>query len=86
MTNAVEHGLSGADGSVTVAVEHGEGHIVVRVIDDGAGLPEGNTVEGLGTQIVRTLITVELSGSITWSNNADRGATVEIVLPIRWQK
>ncbi|MBT1017738.1 sensor histidine kinase [Canibacter sp. lx-72] len=84
VTNAVEHGLVGGEGNVTVATERVEGKLVVRVIDDGVGLPEGNVVEGLGTQIVRILIEAELGGSINWSNGANGGAVVEIQLPIRW--
>ena len=48
--------------STTTAVELG-----VRVTDDGAGLPEGFSLEaatGLGLSIVRTLVTTELDGTI----------------------
>jgi two-component sensor histidine kinase len=40
----------------------------VTVVDDGAGLPEGfslDTAPGLGLSIVRTLVTTELGGAIT---------------------
>ena len=43
------------------------------VVDDGVGLPGGFELEkstGLGLSIVRTLVTTELSGTITVSNGA----------------
>ena len=63
---------------------------VVRVIDDGAGLPDGFDLDqstGLGLSIVRTLVTSELGGSIRlWSGEetTDRpGTTVELHVPLR---
>ena len=53
---------------------------VVTVADDGVGLPEGQYMEGLGLQIVRTLVTSELGGSIQWSPRDGGGTAVEIVL------
>ena len=40
--------------------------LLVRVRDNGVGLPEGQVGRGLGTQIVRTLIQGELGGTIDW--------------------
>jgi two-component system, sensor histidine kinase PdtaS len=63
--NAVEHGLGGRDGTVGVLVRRGAG-LRVEVHDDGAGLPAGfgPGTEGLGLQIVRTLVEGELGGSL----------------------
>lgn len=61
----------------------GEGNdefLTVTVADDGVGLPEGQYTEGLGLQIVRTLVTSELGGSIQWSPRDGGGTAVEIVL------
>ncbi len=58
--------------------------LVVRVTDDGAGLPAGFdpvTGSGLGLQIVRTLVEGELGGTLTLSA-ADPGTVVELDLPV----
>jgi two-component sensor histidine kinase len=64
--NAIEHGLGGRDGVVRVLVRRGAG-LRVEVRDDGAGLPPGfgPAAEGLGLQIVRTLVEGELGGSLS---------------------
>jgi two-component sensor histidine kinase len=59
---------------------------VVRVRDDGQGLPDGfdpETSDGLGLQIVRTLVTSELGGSLEMSSpsGAGRGTEATLTLP-----
>ncbi len=81
--NAVEHGLAGRDGVVTVSAERsGEGdadRLVVLVSDDGVGLSEHGLQTGLGSQIVRALV-VELGGTITWSAREGGGTDVRLDL------
>ncbi|WP_156762199.1 sensor histidine kinase [Microbacterium karelineae] len=90
VTNAVEHGLAGREGEVEIVAERGEEQLLVRVRDSGGGLPEGQVGRGLGTQIVRTLIQGELSGSIEWRQISgsdsvfDGGTEVAIDIPMRW--
>jgi two-component sensor histidine kinase len=67
--NAVEHGFpeDTDTGTVTVTAHRFGARISVVVADDGGGLPPGFTLEGsdrLGLQIVRTLVTGELGGTI----------------------
>ena len=66
VTNAVEHGFEGREhGTITISAER-EGSILrASIADDGKGLTAEPT--GLGSQIVRTLVTNELHGSIEWS-------------------
>jgi two-component sensor histidine kinase len=75
MQNAVDHAFPHDDddpdaharGNVTVRMARSEQDVVVEVIDDGAGLPEGFSLEGakgLGLSIVQALVTGELGGSI----------------------
>jgi len=66
--NAVEHGYSDRDkGRVVITAQRSLGMLIVRISDDGSGLPQGFSLEAsdsLGLQIVRTLIESELRGSI----------------------
>jgi two-component sensor histidine kinase len=77
-------------GQVIVRLQRAGGELIVRVIDDGAGLPDGFDIDrstGLGLSIVRTLVTSELGGSIRlWSGEGttDRPGTIaEMRVPLR---
>lgn len=83
VTNAVEHGLSGQSGEVTIEVTHEGENLNVVVRDDGSGLPEGRVGAGLGTQIVRTLIEGELGGTIDWHTMVGSGTEVTLTFPTR---
>ena len=84
VTNAVEHGLAGKEGDVEISAERTDEKLEVRVRDTGVGLPEGQVGQGLGTQIVRTLIQGELSGSIDWHTLNGEGTEVTIDIPLRY--
>ena len=84
VTNAVEHGLAGREGEVEIIAERTDEQLEVRVRDTGAGLPERQVGRGLGTQIVRTLIQGELSGSIDWHTLVGSGTEVTIEIPLRY--
>lgn len=84
VTNAVEHGLAGQEGEVTIDATRSESHLKVSVRDTGHGLPEGRVGQGLGTQIVRTLIQGELGGTIDWQATSGQGTEVSISIPLRW--
>ncbi|MRG60609.1 PAS domain-containing protein [Agromyces sp. CFH 90414] len=84
VTNAVEHGLAGQEGDVEVHASRSAEMLTVRVRDTGSGLPEGKVGEGLGTQIVRTLIQGELGGTIDWHTLVGSGTEVTVEIPLRW--
>lgn len=84
VTNAVEHGLAGLEGDVVIDANRSEESLVVVITDTGSGLPEGIVGDGLGTQIVRTLIQGELGGSIEWGPGPVSGTRVRIEVPLRW--
>ncbi|GAA4188052.1 PAS domain-containing sensor histidine kinase [Microbacterium oryzae] len=90
VTNAVEHGLAGREGDVQIVADRDESRLEVRVRDTGSGLPDGQVGRGLGTQIVRTLIQGELSGTIDWKTidapdtPFHGGTEVVITVPLRW--
>ena len=69
VTNAVEHGLAGQEGLVTIEAQRTDENLRVIVSDTGHGLPEGRIGQGLGTQIIRTLIQGELGGTIVWEGS-----------------
>jgi two-component sensor histidine kinase len=95
LQNAVDHAypgaldLTGEPGKVRVEIERTDPELVLRVTDDGVGLPPGFDLDGatgLGLSIVRTLVTSELSGDISVRNGSgpgDRpGTQVQLRVPI----
>jgi two-component system, sensor histidine kinase PdtaS len=66
--NAAEHAFpDGEPGSIELVAERDGDDLVVRVRDNGRGLPEDfdpAANDGLGLQIVRTLVTSELGGGL----------------------
>jgi two-component sensor histidine kinase len=53
-------------------------------VDDGIGLPEDFTSSGdrsdrLGLQIVNTLVSAELNGTVDFRSHADSGGTAAVV-------
>ena len=84
VTNAVEHGLAGREGTVVITAHRANEGLTVSVRDNGAGLPEGKVGTGLGTQIVRTLIEGELGGLIDWHTMSGRGTEVTIAVPFNF--
>jgi two-component system, sensor histidine kinase PdtaS len=72
---------------VQVAAQRARGQLTVSVTDDGAGLPPGfraDASDRLGLQIVRTLVSAELGGSIELDERQDgqSGTTAVVTMPI----
>jgi two-component sensor histidine kinase len=85
VTNAVEHGLKGqTHGEVHIHATRSKDMLRVVVSDDGGGLPRGLLTEGLGTQIVKTLVHGELGGIIDWDTQHDAGTRVTIDIPMQF--
>lgn len=78
VTNAVEHGLAGRGGTVSIDAQREGPALSVIVADDGAGVDPDDFEDGLGTQIVRTLVATELDGSISWHKPAAGGTEVRL--------
>lgn len=87
VANAVEHGLATEGGTVWLdaqrSLEDGTQFVTVQVSDNGAGLGGVQPNPGLGLQIVRTLVTSDLRGTITWSDREPNGTTVTLKFPVR---
>jgi two-component sensor histidine kinase len=88
MQNAVDHAFPIEDGRdeghVHVRLRRETGALLVDVVDDGVGLPEGFSLEqsrGLGLSIVHALVTSELGGSIEMAD--DDGTRVQLRVPLR---
>ena len=68
LQNAAGHAFEdGQPGSIELSADRDGDDLVVRVRDDGRGLPAGfdpAASSGLGLQIVRTLVTSELGGAL----------------------
>ncbi|WP_431781166.1 PAS domain-containing sensor histidine kinase [Streptomyces chumphonensis] len=93
LQNALEHGYGpGEQGTLEVGAVRGPGpsggedaRLVVTVLDDGRGLPDGfdvRTSGNLGLQIVRTLVEGELGGTFEMVPAAGRGTRVVFDLPV----
>jgi two-component sensor histidine kinase len=90
LQNAVQHGLVTGQGpapagSVLVQAARGPGQLEVRVEDNGAGLPEGFSLDAhtsLGLQIVRTLVESELGGQLVIRPRPGGGTAVMVSLPV----
>src|SRR5206468_933991 len=77
--NAIEHAFpSDRQGTVEVLAERARGQLTVTIRDDGVGLPDDFGVERgdrLGLQIVHTLVSNELSGTVTFRGHDQGGGT-----------
>ena len=85
--NAIEHAFdsSGKRGSVIIRAERSARWLDVTVHDDGRGLPAGFSLEKsdrLGLQIVRTLVSAELDGSLGMHDVAGGGTNAVLRVPL----
>ena len=83
--NSLEHGLAETGDLLHVDVSIQGDNVVVRVIDNGVGLPSGFSFKdsaNLGLQIVRTLTENELKGNIKLSRIGDETQAI-LTFPAR---
>ena len=85
--NAIEHAFDpvSRQGSVVIRSERSARWLDVIVHDDGRGLPDGFSLEKsdrLGLQIVRTLVSAELDGSLGMHEAPGGGTDVVLRVPI----
>ena len=83
--NAVEHGLEGGEGRIEVRPEASDEGMVIDVVDDGKGLPDGfrlGNQTSLGLAIISTLVG-DLGGTLEIGNREDgHGTRARLVLPL----
>jgi two-component sensor histidine kinase len=84
--NAIEHAFETTQqGCVTIRAERSARWLDVVVHDDGRGMPDGFSLEKsdrLGLQIVRTLVSAELDGSLGMHEVPTGGTDVVLRVPI----
>jgi len=85
--NAIEHAFDPTDGRghIVLRAERSARWLDIVVGDDGRGLPDGFTLESsdrLGLQIVRTLMSAELDGSLEMRPRPGGGTDVVVRVPI----
>lgn len=80
LTNAVKHAFAdGRPGNLTLLVEGGNDHGVIRICDDGPGMPSTARSRSIGTSLI-TRLARQARAEATWSNNAP-GTCVTITFP-----
>lgn len=80
--NAIEHGVP-QGGDVSIEVSRTENVLTLEVIDSGAPGIAHDAQDGLGLQIVRTLVGEELRGQVNFARReADAGTCVTITLEV----
>ena len=85
--NAIEHAFkpTSQQGYVTIRADRSARWLDVVVHDNGRGLPDGfslDTSDRLGLQIVRTLVSAELDGSLRMHDAPAGGTDVVLRVPI----
>jgi two-component system, sensor histidine kinase PdtaS len=85
LQNAVEHGLHGRAGTVTLRARRGADRLCVDVDDSGVGLPQGfDPADGtLGLSIVTGLVESELGGELGFGASPEGGARMSLRMPLR---
>jgi two-component sensor histidine kinase len=85
LNNALEHGFEHqSEGMISVELEDSGDQVVIRVADDGEGLPRGfESAEetSLGLTIVRTLVQNDLKGSLHLERRPEGGTAAEVRFP-----
>jgi two-component sensor histidine kinase len=81
VTNALKHGKSSAELTLTVQGSH----IVLEICDDGPGFsPEFNVLSGAktGLELVESLVVTDLQGEAYFANSLEGGARVRVVFSL----
>jgi len=87
LQNAVDHAFpeGGPGGHARVELANDDVVLQVRVVDNGAGLPEGFQLEkatGLGLSIVRALVVSDLGGTLSAEPAEGGGTIVSLSVPL----
>jgi PAS domain S-box-containing protein len=82
ITNALRHAYKpGAEGVITVDMRQTDDDILVRIADDGVGLPPKGGRQGLGTTIMQSLA-AQIGAVLSTDSEPGAGTTITVSLPI----
>jgi PAS domain S-box-containing protein len=80
MTNAVKHAFAeGRSGKLSLLVECGDDFGIIKICDDGPGMPSTARSKSIGTSLI-TRLARQARAEATWSNN-NPGTCVTITFP-----
>jgi PAS domain S-box-containing protein len=80
LTNAIKHAFAdGRSGRLSVHVEHNIDRGIIRICDDGPGIPSTHRTKSIGTSMI-TRLARQARAEATWSDNAP-GTCVTITFP-----
>jgi two-component sensor histidine kinase len=85
VTNAIKYAYVDGPGVIRVDAREIDGHLLVEISDEGAGLPDGFEIDhprkSLGFRVINGLVR-QLMGELTISKNIPRGALFIIRFPL----
>ncbi len=82
ITNALRHAFADrAAGTVVVEAKTDPTHLIVRVSDNGVGIPADFESDGLGSRIVRSLA-AQVGATLHFASTAEAGTAVTLRLPL----
>jgi two-component sensor histidine kinase len=82
LTNALRHAFpSRRSGTVVVEAMKERSELIIRVSDDGVGMPPGDRGGGLGSRIIRALAT-QVAAAIDFESKRDIGTVATLRLPL----
>ena len=80
LTNAIKHGfVDGRGGTLTLLVRDEDDRGIIRICDDGPGLPSARRTKSIGTALI-TRLARQAKAEATWSDNTP-GTCVTITFP-----
>ncbi|SOE01260.1 Two-component sensor histidine kinase, contains HisKA and HATPase domains [Caenispirillum bisanense] len=85
VVNSLKYAFDGAGGCIRVAVARQDGHVLLRVSDDGKGLPEGVGMATAGSGTGMTLIhglARQIEAAPSWSSSP-AGTSLTLAVPYR---
>ncbi|MBB4857347.1 PAS domain S-box-containing protein [Novosphingobium chloroacetimidivorans] len=80
LTNAIKHGFAdGRSGTLTILVERSKNQGIIKICDDGPGLPSATRSKSIGTALI-TRLARQVDAEAIWADNSP-GTCVTITVP-----
>jgi two-component sensor histidine kinase/integral membrane sensor domain MASE1 len=84
VTNSVKHAAAQQPVAITVSCRREEDHLILKVVDDGPGLPPGfdaDQAQGFGFRMIRRLIK-QANGELRLCSSGGGGVAIQIRVPL----